>query len=406
MGSFFNEAPSYRIGARVCSPALLHKMRDQCLKTGCPDWNPASLERRRRGRGGSAMAFSPATALTRPSANSMSRRMASRDRLRRTDRPPLGVADQRKTPLQDAMIRQRREEPGRPIDRGCLAVPVLRECRREPPVHRFERRTIAPEPGRMRGSVGASADTEAFADAGETLARPHQQARGRMRDALAPVFDLTAQPSDLLAGSLRAQPRLPAAGNPTRCVCAFARKQRRSCCEATSSRCRRSPSRRSPLGSARIKPAQVGAAALLVRATQHESVRRARLSTCAISSLRTGTAISAAAVGVGARLVGRKVDQRHVGLVPDRRDQRDVAAAAAARTTTSSLNDHRSSSEPPPRATMITSGRGDAPAGRERIEAADRGRDLGGRASPCTRTGQTSDPARKAIGAAGAGCRG
>ena len=54
------------------------------------------------------------------------------------------------------------------------------------------------------------------------------------------------------------------------------------------------------------------------------------------------------------------VDQRGVGLVAHRGDQRDHGLAAA-RTTASSLNAHRSSIDPPPRATITTSGRGTGP---------------------------------------------
>ena len=86
--------------------------------------------------------------------------------------------------------------------------------------------------------------------------------------------------------------------------------------------------------------------------------------------------------------VGGVVDQRRVGLVADRGNERDFASAAA-RTTISSLKLHRSSSEPPPRATISTSGLGTGSlavsALKPRIAAATSAAEV----SPCTRTGQT-----------------
>jgi hypothetical protein len=106
------------------------------------------------------------------------------------------------------------------------------------------------------------------------------------------------------------------------------------------------------------------------------------------SSARTGTAISAAAVGVGARRSAAKSISVVSVSCPTALIS-GIGEAAAARTTSSSLNAHRSSIEPPPRATMIRSGRGTGPPGsiapKPRIAAAT----LAAAPSPWTGTGQT-----------------
>ena len=68
------------------------------------------------------------------------------------------------------------------------------------------------------------------------------------------------------------------------------------------------------------------------RAPGARSARRGAPSsrTWASSSLRTGTAISAAAVGVGARTSAAKSHRRGVGLVADRGDDRDRRAGDGA----------------------------------------------------------------------------
>ena len=60
------------------------------------------------------------------------------------------------------------------------------------------------------------------------------------------------------------------------------------------------------------------------RATCRPAAARAGWRASASSSAFTGTAISAAPVGVGARMSATKIDQRPVGLVADRRDHRDA----------------------------------------------------------------------------------
>ena len=95
---------------------------------------------------------------------------------------------------------------------------------------------------------------------------------------------------------------------------------------------------------------------------QPESERRARLSIRVMSSARTGTAISAAAVGVGARTSAAKSISVTSVSWPTA-EISGIMLSAAARTTISSLNDQRSSSEPPPRATISRSGRGMRPFG-------------------------------------------
>ena len=74
-----------------------------------------------------------------------------------------------------------------------------------------------------------------------------------------------------------------------------------------------------------------------------------------------------------------------------------IMLSAAARTTISSLNDQRSSSEPPPRATMMQIGARHPPALGQRIEAADRGGDLLGRAFALHPHRPDQHAARKAV---------
>ena len=98
--------------------------------------------------------------------------------------------------------------------------------------------------------------------------------------------------------------------------------------------------------------------------------RRAASSiTWAISSARTGTAISAAAVGVGARRSLAK-SIKVVSVSWPTAEISGIVLAAAARTTSSSLNAHKSSRLPPPRATINRSGRGTAPPGARALKPA------------------------------------
>ena len=109
---------------------------------------------------------------------------------------------------------------------------------------------------------------------------------------------------------------------------------------------------------------------------------------CCAKSRKTGTAISAAAVGVGARRSAAK----SISVVSVSWPTAEISGmddSAAARTTISSLNGNRSSNEPPPRATISTSGRAIPFRGsalNPRIAAAI---SLAAR-SPCTLTGQSS----------------
>ena len=107
----------------------------------------------------------------------------------------------------------------------------------------------------------------------------------------------------------------------------------------------------------------------------------------ASSSARTGTAISAAAVGVGARRSAAK-SHRLVSVSCPTAEMIGIEHAATARTTASSLNAHRSSIDPPPRATMTRSGARLPPASRR--TRAPPPRSPPPRPSPCTFTGQTS----------------
>ena len=86
-----------------------------------------------------------------------------------------------------------------------------------------------------------------------------------------------------------------------------------------------------------------------------------------IKSALTGTAYSAAAVGVGAR----KSEAKSISVVSvscPTADINGISLSAAARTTDSSLNPHKSSIEPPPLATIINSGLGIAPPGVSRLK--------------------------------------
>ena len=113
-----------------------------------------------------------------------------------------------------------------------------------------------------------------------------------------------------------------------------------------------------------------------------------RASVCARAasrSARAGMAISAAAVGVGARRSEAK-SIRVVSVSCPTALISGIGLSAAARTTISSLKAIRSSRLPPPRATMMTSGR--IPAGRvakPRMAAAI----CSAAPAPCTGTGQS-----------------
>ena len=107
------------------------------------------------------------------------------------------------------------------------------------------------------------------------------------------------------------------------------------------------------------------------------------------SSARTGTASSAAAVGVGARWsAARSISV--VSVSWPTAEISGIALAAAARTTTSSLNAQRSSSEPPPRATIRRSGRGTAPPGASALKPAIAAATCSAASSPWTSTGHSS----------------
>ena len=95
---------------------------------------------------------------------------------------------------------------------------------------------------------------------------------------------------------------------------------------------------------------------------------RARLASVASSSAFTGTAISAAPVGVGARMSATKSISVQSVSWPTA-EITGMPDAATARASASSLKPQRSSRLPPPRATISTSGPGDRPAGGKRVEA-------------------------------------
>ena len=119
------------------------------------------------------------------------------------------------------------------------------------------------------------------------------------------------------------------------------------------------------------------------------TMRRALSSTPAISSARTGTAISAAAVGVGAR-TSAAWSMRVTSVSCPTAEIRGMAQAAAARTGASSLKAMRSSRLPPPRATMRRSGRGTLPPGAMASNPAMAAATSAAAVSPCTATGHSS----------------
>ena len=102
----------------------------------------------------------------------------------------------------------------------------------------------------------------------------------------------------------------------------------------------------------------------------------------------TGVAISAAAVGVGARLSATK--SRMVVSVSCPIDEMiGMSLAKAALATSSSLNDIKSSSEPPPRATMSKSGRGMPLSPVILLKPEIASHSCSAEPLPCTKTGQT-----------------
>ena len=116
--------------------------------------------------------------------------------------------------------------------------------------------------------------------------------------------------------------------------------------------------------------------------------RCSRVRVRSLRSARTGTAISAAAVGVGARRSAAR-SMSVVSVSWPTADIRGISLAAAARTTISSLKAHRSSRLPPPRATISTSGRGTAAPASRRLKPAIAAAISSAAPAPWTLTGQT-----------------
>ena len=175
--------------------------------------------------------------------------------------------------------------------------------------------------------------------------------------------------------------------SPKRCAWLLARKAWTRRPPAASRRWRASARTSSGLGKAR--PAarsrfwRSDKARAMARKCRPDSVAR-----FAKSSDRTGTAHSAAAVGVGQRLSAAK-SMSVVSVSWPTAEINGMALAAAARTTISSLKPQRSSRLPPPRATMITSGRGIGPPIAMALKPAIAAATSAALVSPWTRTGQT-----------------
>ncbi len=100
-------------------------------------------------------------------------------------------------------------------------------------------------------------------------------------------------------------------------------------------------------------------------------------------------AISAAAVGVGARRSETK-SIRVVSVSCPTAEISGMALAAAARARASSLNGQRSSTDPPPRATISTSGRPSGPPGARALKPLIAAITWAAHWSPWTTTGQTT----------------
>ncbi len=173
----------------------------------------------------------------------------------------------------------------------------------------------------------ALADREVFSRAARLSKRSRRRCKQRARRMRQPLAAI-AKPIARMASPGRAVPAKSAArwrrqsgGNARAC---WRARHRGRAPPAASSRCRGIASSSLAAGSARAAARNSLRRPSMPRC-QQTRLRRARLSISASRSLRTGTAISAAAVGVGRALVGGEIDQRDVGLMADRRDQRDHA---------------------------------------------------------------------------------
>ena len=145
-----------------------------------------------------------------------------------------------------------------------------------------------------------------------------------------------------------------------------------------------------PAGEGRARAALLSAC--LFRSILREEQARSRApseASVASSSAFTGTAISAAPVGVGARMsAARSISVQSVSWPTA--EITGISDAATARTTASSLKPHRSSRLPPPRATMIRSGRGIGPPSGSALNPLTAAVTSAAQVSPCTRTGHTT----------------
>ena len=142
-------------------------------------------------------------------------------------------------------------------------------------------------------------------------------------------------------------------------------------------------------GEGRARAAALSAVRLRSKPLDMQAFSRAdRLASVASSSAFTGTAISAAPVGVGARTSAAwSISVQSVSWPTA--EMIGIVEAATVRASASSLKPHRSSRLPPPRATMITSGRRIAPPGSSALKPATAAATSAPEVSPCTRTGQT-----------------
>ena len=174
----------------------------------------------------------------------------------------------------------------------------------------------------------------------------------------------------------------PASRRAARAACAAstARPDRRAAARCSAA----VPPDRAGHGRAR----RAGDAARRGRARCHGSAARRDRRASASSSARTGTAISAAAVGVGARRSATK-SMSVVSVSCPTAEITGMRQAATARATISSLKAQRSSIEPPPRATISTSSGGIAPSRLSRSKPSMAAAICSAAPSPWTSTGQS-----------------
>ena len=259
---------------------------------------------------------------------------------------------------------------------GRVDLAVAKVQRQQPRRARVAPRAISVLPARLGHPDEAALDSGRSGWASSAIRHSDASCSASARDAL--VDQLAAKPAgdEVQVGARMARARGERARQPLAELVEPLRQRREQ-------RLRLAASGRRSARSARGR-ARRGATGIAARDA-------ASSASCANSSARTGTAISAAAVGVGARRSAAK-SISVVSVSWPTAEISGIGDSAAARTTSSSLNAHRSSIEPPPRATISRSGRGSIDG-----EAADRRRDLRRRALALDRHRPDDDMRRAAV---------